>query len=173
MTSRARIKQPMPSILSPLATVVFPGQGEIEIFPTEEYRVFFENSNFALFQDGRVDVTVGLDEDASGNFTVGGDLTVAGSATIAGTVNGRNMPADGSKLDGIAPNATANATDAQLRDRATHTGSQAIATITGLQTALDGKVGKTTIAAIATDMSSDAFADELKGKVNAIIAAIG
>ena len=43
------------------------------------------------------------------------------------------------KLDGIAAGATVNATDAQLRDRATHTGAQAIATVTGLQAALDGK----------------------------------
>ncbi|MCQ4267404.1 hypothetical protein NAV28_09260 [Pseudomonas stutzeri] len=44
------------------------------------------------------------------------------------------------KLDGIAAGATANATDAQLRDRSTHTGTQAISTVTGLQTALDGKI---------------------------------
>lgn len=36
------------------------------------------------------------------------------------------------KLDGIATGATANATDAQLRDRSTHTGTQAAGTITGL-----------------------------------------
>lgn len=36
------------------------------------------------------------------------------------------------KLAGIAANATANATDAQLRDRSTHTGTQAAGTITGL-----------------------------------------
>jgi hypothetical protein len=35
------------------------------------------------------------------------------------------------KLDGIATGATANATDAQLRDRSTHTGTQAWSTITG------------------------------------------
>ena len=39
------------------------------------------------------------------------------------------------KLDGIAPLATANATDAQLRDRSTHTGTQPSTTITGLGTA--------------------------------------
>lgn len=44
------------------------------------------------------------------------------------------------KLDGIAAGATANATDAQLRDRSTHTGTQAISTVTGLQGALDGKI---------------------------------
>jgi len=38
------------------------------------------------------------------------------------------------KLDGIASGATVNATDAQLRDRATHTGTQAASTITGLST---------------------------------------
>lgn len=47
--------------------------------------------------------------------------------------------AERAKLSGIATGATANATDAQLRDRSTHTGSQAISTVTGLQTALDGK----------------------------------
>lgn len=43
------------------------------------------------------------------------------------------------KLTGIAEGATANATDAALRDRTTHTGTQAISTVTGLQTALDTK----------------------------------
>lgn len=44
-----------------------------------------------------------------------------------------------SKLSGIASNATANDTDANLLNRANHTGSQAISTITGLQTELDAK----------------------------------
>jgi len=55
--------------------------------------------------------------------------------------------AEKNKLAGIASGATANATDAQLRDRATHTGSQAISTVTGLQAELDAvnaaKVDKT------------------------------
>ena len=43
------------------------------------------------------------------------------------------MPAAAvTKLAGIAANATANATDAQLRDRSTHTGTQPAGTITGL-----------------------------------------
>ena len=59
------------------------------------------------------------------------DATTSASGLMSG--------ADKTKLNGIATGATANATDAQLRDRATHTGSQAISTVTGLQTALDGK----------------------------------
>jgi len=41
------------------------------------------------------------------------------------------------KLAGIEAGATANDTDAELRDRATHTGSQAISTVTGLTAALE------------------------------------
>lgn len=43
------------------------------------------------------------------------------------------------KLNGIAAGATLNSADAELRDRATHTGTQAISTISGLQTELDNK----------------------------------
>ena len=48
------------------------------------------------------------------------------------------------KLAGIAANATANDTDENLRDRATHTGEQAISTVTGLQDELDSKADLTT-----------------------------
>lgn len=50
------------------------------------------------------------------------------------SVKGLLSASDKTKLDGIASGATANSTDAQLRDRATHTGTQAAATITGLAT---------------------------------------
>lgn len=46
------------------------------------------------------------------------------------------------KLNDIAVNATANSTDAELRDRATHTGTQPINTIDSLQNELDSKVDK-------------------------------
>lgn len=58
-------------------------------------------------------------------------------ADVTSTVNGLMLAADKAKLDAVAANATANATDAQLRDRTTHTGSQAIATVTGLAAALN------------------------------------
>jgi hypothetical protein len=61
------------------------------------------------------------------------------AAVVAAGAAGFMTGADKTKLDSIAAGATANSTDASLRDRTTHTGSQAIATVTGLQTALDGK----------------------------------
>jgi hypothetical protein len=56
----------------------------------------------------------------------------AGAATATTSTAGLMSAADKTKLD-------AAATNAELRDRATHSGEQAISTVTGLQTALDGK----------------------------------
>lgn len=68
---------------------------------------------------------------------VGATGSAHGIATISAA--GFMSATDKVKLDAVANGATANATDAQLRDRATHTGTQAINTVTGLQTALDAK----------------------------------
>lgn len=46
-----------------------------------------------------------------------------------------------SKLTGIATGATANSSDAQIRDRSSHTETQAISTVTGLQAAIDSALG--------------------------------
>ena len=51
--------------------------------------------------------------------------------------------AEKSKLAGIATGATANSTDAQLRDRSTHTGTQAQSTVTGLTASLGAKSDST------------------------------
>lgn len=78
---------------------------------------------------------------ASGDYAPAAHVNSGGTAHAAATTStaGFMSAADKTKLDGVASGATANATDAALRDRATHTGSQAISTVTGLQTALDGK----------------------------------
>lgn len=79
-----------------------------------------------------------------------------------------NASAAKTKLDGIASGATANATDAQLRDRSTHTGTQAISTVTGLQTALDGKQ---TSGTYATLVGGKVPAEQLPSYVDDIIEA--
>jgi hypothetical protein len=53
-------------------------------------------------------------------------VSIAAATTSA---SGSMSGADKTKLDGVAPGATANSTDAQLRDRSTHTGSQTASTI--------------------------------------------
>ncbi|NDZ11480.1 hypothetical protein C7T35_01460 [Variovorax sp. WS11] len=88
---------------------------------------------------------------------VGAGGTAHANAVAAGAA-GFMTGADKTKLDGIAAGATANATDAQLRDRATHTGSQAIGTVSGLQAALDAKVDDSQISAFGLTLVDDADA---------------
>lgn len=84
-------------------------------------------SDFAAAAQAAVDPLV----DAVGD-TATLDLNVS-TGTLTGTV-----------LDSPT---VAGATPAQLRDRSTHTGAQAISTITGLQTALDAKVDDSQVGA--------------------------
>lgn len=78
---------------------------------------------------------------------------------------------DKAKLDGIAAGATVNASDTALRDRATHTGEQAIGTITGLVDALAGKATPADVASALAGLvdSSPATLDTL----NELAAALG
>jgi hypothetical protein len=62
------------------------------------------------------------------------DIAAADMPAATTSAAGSMSASDKSKLDGVATGATANATDAQLRDRSTHTGTQAVGTITGLAT---------------------------------------
>lgn len=71
--------------------------------------------------------------------------------------------AEQTKLAGIEDGATANSTDADLRDRATHTGVQAISTVTGLQTALDSKVDEVTGKGLSTEDYTTAEKTKLSG----------
>ena len=68
-----------------------------------------------------------------------------GTVTLDNTSDGANrlamLAAERSKLAGIATSATANATDAALRDRSTHTGSQASTTISDFTEAVQDVVG--------------------------------
>lgn len=56
-----------------------------------------------------------------------------------GTVNKHFTATEKTKLGTVATGATANASDSALTNRANHSGSQAISTITNLQSSLDGK----------------------------------
>jgi hypothetical protein len=100
--------------------------------------------------------------------TIGAAL--AGVGLVAVTVN------DAADTITISTTATANATDAQLRDRGTHTGAQAISTVTGLQAALDaltaalaGKVDTTDPRLTDTRTPTDASVTDAKVATGAAI----
>jgi len=62
-------------------------------------------------------------------------INVTGNLGISGTVDGRDLVTDGTKLDGIADSA----------NNYTHPANHAISVITGLQSALDGKVANSRV----------------------------
>lgn len=82
---------------------------------------------------------------------VGAGSTAHANAVAAGAA-GFMTGADKTKLDGIASAATANASDASLRDRATHTGTQAASTISDFSTAADARIAAASINAL-TDVT--------------------
>jgi len=82
--------------------------------------------------------------DDSSTSTINGSGHALGAVIFTGDGSIQNFAFTTSlrtKLNGIATAATANATDAQLRDRSTHTGTQAAGTITGLGGAATLNVG--------------------------------
>lgn len=67
------------------------------------------------------------------------------------------------KLSGVAEGATANQTDAFLRNRSNHTGTQAISTVSGLSAALDEKVDKVTGFGLSQENFTSAEKSKLAG----------
>lgn len=95
----------------------------------------------------------------------GADATISAAT---GSAAGVMTAADKTKLDGVASGATANATNAELRDRSTHTGTQAISTVTGLQDALDAKAdGAATASALFDKADAAATTSALASKADA------
>lgn len=146
------------------------GQQRVEVLVTEDWRQqWFERVGTALFgPTGEDDVTASIPTGSylanvtvtanrglsvtgtpgpgwTANIVQSQDLRTSASPQFAnlvvpGTVDGRDVSADGSKLDTIATGATANSSDATLLARANHTGTQTAATISDFNTAADARV---------------------------------
>lgn len=69
----------------------------------------------------------------------------------------------------VADGATANDADAALRARSSHTGTQAISTVTGLQTALDGKAD---LGANVFTGTQDFNGQQVEGMLNKVVASV-
>ncbi|MBD2161435.1 hypothetical protein H6F46_12110 [Limnothrix sp. FACHB-1083] len=113
-------------------------------------------SGLTAVLDGKLDDSQLAQPSGVASLDPSGLVPVAQLPIVTTSIAGAMTAADKAKLDGVAAGATANATDAQLRDRATHTGTQAIATITGLQAALDAKAASVHTH-IASDITSGTF----------------
>lgn len=75
-------------------------------------------------------------------------------SNVTTSTAGLMLSADKVKLDGIAAGSTKNDTDANLKNRANHTGSQAISTVTGLQALLDAKATATALSELAARVTA-------------------
>jgi hypothetical protein len=75
--------------------------------------------------------------------------TQSADTVVDGTTNHVFTAADDTKLGGIATGATSNDTDANLRDRATHTGTQLSSTISDFNSAADARVTAASGAAVS------------------------
>lgn len=81
-----------------------------------------------------------------------GSTGVSEHGVATGSVAGFMSPSDKTKLDGVTAGATLNDTDANLRARASHTGTQTASTISDFNSAADSRVA----AGIAThELASD------------------
>lgn len=105
-------------------------------------------SGGGLDQEQAEDIVAALVDVTGGGINVAYD-DAAGTLTFSLTGESYTT-AEKNKLAAIAAGATANATDADLRDRSTHTGEQAISTVTGLQAALDSKLTGAPVVDLAT-----------------------
>lgn len=108
-------------------------------------------------------------QDALDSKASAGHGHSAATASAAGFMGA----ADKAKLDGVAAGATANASDAQLRSRSTHTGEQAIGTITGLQQALESKAAAAHGHGVATASAAGFMSSADKAKLDGLQIGVG
>lgn len=100
--------------------------------------VGYKGSTVYNFLNG-LDTTVRVDLADASSTGKGAALVGYNNTTVKAFLDALVLytSSEKTKLAGIEPGATKNATDAQLRDRATHTGTQPISSVQGLQDALN------------------------------------
>ena len=99
---------------------------------------------------------------ASDSVTINSDTGTDAVIPLANTsVSGVMSPAQVTKLDSVANGATANSSDAQLRDRSTHTGSQTAGTISDFSEAVDDRVASLLVAGTNVSLNYNDVANTL------------
>ena len=92
-----------------------PGSGQITIGVTSGSLVNSDINASAAIAGTKVDPNFGSQNIVTSGTAATGASSVTGNITVSGTVDGRDVAADGTKLDGIELNATADQTNAEIR----------------------------------------------------------
>ncbi len=100
------------------------------------------DKTFQTLDKAAVGLSAVVNIDATARATHTG--TQSADSLVDGTSNKAFLATERTKLAGVATGATANATDAQLRDRSTHTGTQVASTISDFQTTVSANTNVTT-----------------------------
>ena len=83
-----------------------------------DFNVMNQNGVFKIYDStnsaGRLHIASDGTTDIFQNLNVGAGLDVTGNITVTGTVDGRDVATDGTKLDGIESNATADQTASEI-----------------------------------------------------------
>lgn len=126
-------------------------------------------NRFVVNNDGHIDIT--------GNLDVGAGIDVTGSMSITGTVDGRDVAADGTKLDGIESSATADQTAAEIRTLVESASDSNVFTdadhskLNGIEASATADQSNAEIrAAVEAASDSNVFTDADHSKLNGIAA---
>ena len=92
------------------------GSGDLYIKGSSVYLTDSDNNQYIHLSDTGTGGTVVLKHNAVSKLTTtSSGISVSGNVVVSGTVDGRDIATDGTKLDGIEANATADQTDAEIR----------------------------------------------------------
>ena len=146
------------------------------------FRDASDSGKWKIFKDNQAEPTTTVNTSGTGYAmgtlvanTEGATVTTTGNITVGGTVDGRDVAADGTKLDGIESSATADQTAAEIRAlTAAATDSQVFTDadhtkLDGIETAATADQTDAEIrTAVEAASDSHVFTDDDHSKLNAI-----
>lgn len=121
----------------------------------------------ATYNDTNGTIVYTLTAGGVTNASVSSTAAISADKTADGTTNKVYTATEKTKLAGVATGATANSTDAQLRDRSTHTGTQSADTLTaGTTNGVYTLAEKTKLGGVATGATANSTDATLLARAN-------
>lgn len=120
----------------------------------------------AVHDDVNDTLTFSITDNSITNVKVASNAAISADKLADGTTNKLLTATERTKLTGVASGATANDTNANLRDRTTHTGTQLASTISDLTSVINAAIAAVVGAAPASLDTLKELSDALGGDAN-------